>query len=203
MAMADGALSVDEALRASVTPDILAGAAPVARAAVFAALRRACRGLADTPGAPWRFVEVTRWHLCESVRWNLEVCNAEVLARARADHPRRHDVAAIRDAPVQIGVFADAERHARGTSHECFAGEAAVTTTAAATARFRLCAADDGLGVRWVTALDAAALAHTLDVPARWHFIGYVCVGRPAAHPARIPNDAAVGDPLAGCLVNR
>ena len=40
-----------------------------------------------------------------------------------------------------------------------------------------LAARAEGLGLGWVSILDPATIAAALDVPARWTFIGYFCLG--------------------------
>jgi len=42
-----------------------------------------------------------------------------------------------------------------------------------------LAARAQGIGMGWVSILDAAAVAALLDVPADWKFIGYFCLGYP------------------------
>jgi 5,6-dimethylbenzimidazole synthase len=44
-----------------------------------------------------------------------------------------------------------------------------------------LVARAQGIGMGWVSILDAAAVAALLDVPADWKFIGYFCLGYPQA----------------------
>jgi 5,6-dimethylbenzimidazole synthase len=44
-----------------------------------------------------------------------------------------------------------------------------------------LAARAQGIGMGWVSILDAAAVAALLDVPTDWKFIGYFCLGYPLA----------------------
>jgi 5,6-dimethylbenzimidazole synthase len=44
-----------------------------------------------------------------------------------------------------------------------------------------LAARAEGIGMGWVSILDPAAVAASLDVPANWKFIGYLCLGFPQA----------------------
>jgi 5,6-dimethylbenzimidazole synthase len=44
-----------------------------------------------------------------------------------------------------------------------------------------LAARAQGIGMGWVSILDAKAVAEQLDVPADWKFIGYFCLGYPQA----------------------
>jgi 5,6-dimethylbenzimidazole synthase len=137
-----------------------------------------------------------------AVVWNFEVCNADVLARRR-DHPREHDLAALHAAPVQIAAFADPAQAPAGAPDGRTAGEFAVARTAAAIARFRVCAAAETLAVRWLWALDPAGLAHALEVSAQWRFVGYLCVGRPSPGRTEAARAAGSADPLAGRHLRR
>jgi 5,6-dimethylbenzimidazole synthase len=44
-----------------------------------------------------------------------------------------------------------------------------------------LAARAQGIGMGWVSILDATAVATQLNVPAEWKFIGYFCLGYPQA----------------------
>jgi 5,6-dimethylbenzimidazole synthase len=44
-----------------------------------------------------------------------------------------------------------------------------------------LAARAQGIGMGWVSILDATAVGALLDVPAEWKFIGYFCLGYPQA----------------------
>ena len=52
-------------------------------------------------------------------------------------------------------------------------------STVCALHTFWLAARAQGLGVGWVSILDPATLAQTLDTPRDWTFIAYLCVGWP------------------------
>ena len=57
--------------------------------------------------------------------------------------------------------------------------EARRYSTICALHTFWLAARAYGLGVGWVSILDAQAIAAALDVPPAWTFIAYLCVGFP------------------------
>ncbi len=57
-------------------------------------------------------------------------------------------------------------------------------TAAAGLTQLRLAARAAGLLAVWITALDADALRHALDVPAACPFVGHVCLGYPAGSDA-------------------
>jgi 5,6-dimethylbenzimidazole synthase len=44
---------------------------------------------------------------------------------------------------------------------------------------FWLAARAQGIGVGWVSILDPRQVGRTLDVPAEWNLIAYLCVGFP------------------------
>lgn len=48
-----------------------------------------------------------------------------------------------------------------------------------------LAARAEGIGVGWVSILDAADVAQVLNVPAEWKLIGYLCLGYPEAEDDR------------------
>ncbi len=85
----------------------------------------------------------------------------------------------MREAPLQLAVFCD-----DGTAKGAGLGAATMPETRAysvvgAITLFWLAARAEGLGVGWVSILDAKRLARDLDVPADWRLIGYLCVGWP------------------------
>jgi 5,6-dimethylbenzimidazole synthase len=49
----------------------------------------------------------------------------------------------------------------------------------AAIQTFWLAARAEGLGVGWVSILDPDAVHKTLDLPADWSFVAYLCIGWP------------------------
>jgi 5,6-dimethylbenzimidazole synthase len=57
--------------------------------------------------------------------------------------------------------------------------EARRYSTVCALNTFWLAARAHGLGVGWVSILDPATIADSLDVPRAWTFIAYLCVGFP------------------------
>ena len=50
----------------------------------------------------------------------------------------------------------------------------------------RKAARAEGIGVGWVSILDPATVLATLDVPASWSLVAYLCVGWPE-QPSRTP----------------
>ena len=74
-------------------------------------------------------------------------------------------------------------------------------STVAAVHSLWLAALAEGLGVGWVSILETDSLNETLDVPAAWHFVVYLCVGylrdvedRPSLKTAGCESRRAVED---------
>ena len=131
---------------------------------------------------PWRFVIVDTPACRAAIRANFEICNAKALAAQsgqRAAGYARLKLAGLDDAPGHLAVFADSAttrghglgRHTMPEMIEYSAVTAVHTIWLAARA--------EGIGMGWVSILDPAAVAATLDIPATWTFIGYLCLGFP------------------------
>ena len=152
-------------------------------------LAQACRAPSVGYSQPWRFVRVASPARRALVRASFEACNAAALAAQpdeRAGLYARLKLAGLDDAPEQVAVFVDA---AAGTGHGL--GRATMPETLAYSAVMAvhtlwLAAAARGLGLGWVSILDADEVAAALDVPAHWRLIAYLCIGYPRA-PADIP----------------
>lgn len=129
---------------------------------------------------PWRFVVIEDPPLRLAIRRNFERCNAEALAAQasdRAAHYARLKLAGLDDAPVHLAVFADrATEQGHGLGRHTMP-EMIDYSAVAAVHTLWLAARAEGIGMGWVSILDPAAVAATLDVPASWKLIGYFCLG--------------------------
>jgi 5,6-dimethylbenzimidazole synthase len=133
---------------------------------------------------PWRFVIVEDGVTRAAIRRNFETCNAQALAAQSGDRAGLYaqlKLAGLDEAPCHLAVFADratAQGHGLGrhTMPEMI-DYSAVT----AVHTIWLVARAQGIGMGWVSILDAKAVAALLDVPADWKFIGYFCLGYPQA----------------------
>lgn len=132
---------------------------------------------------PWRFVVVESKTARHGVRTCFAACNADALRRQsdeRAGLYARLKLAGLDDAPCQFAVFTD---HATAQGHGL--GRATMPETADYSAVMAihtiwLAARAEGLGLGWVSILDPGRMAEILDVPRRWTFIGYLCLGYPS-----------------------
>ncbi len=133
---------------------------------------------------PWRFVIVDDPNRRRAVRDNFAAANAAALADYADERARLYaslKLAGLDAAPAQFAVFAD-----RGTAQGAGLGRRTMPqmieySTVAAVHTLWLAARAEGLGLGWVSILDAAAVARALDVPPDWIFIGYFCLGYPEA----------------------
>ncbi len=137
---------------------------------------------------PWRFVTVDDPARRAAVRASFERCNAQALAgqAGRAAQYAQLKLAGLDDAPCHLAVFAEpdpAQGHGLGrrTMPETTSYSAVM-----AVHTLWLAARVASLGLGWVSILDPADMATALDVPADWHFVGYLCLGYPQAE-ADIP----------------
>jgi len=131
---------------------------------------------------PTRFVRVDDPVRRAAVQANFEAANRQALgayAGERAALYARLKLAGLAEAPVHLAVFCD---ETTGEGHGLGARTMPETrrySAVCALYTFWLAARAYGLGVGWVSILEPASLAETLDVPPDWAFIAYLCVGWP------------------------
>jgi 5,6-dimethylbenzimidazole synthase len=131
---------------------------------------------------PWRFVSVEDPERRAAIRKNFERCNADALAAQSSERAAlyaRLKLAGLDDAPCHLGVFADRTTDQGHGLGRRTMPEMIDYSTVAAVHTLWLAARAEGIGMGWVSILDPAEAAATLDVPAEWKFIGYFCLGYP------------------------
>ena len=133
---------------------------------------------------PWRFVAVDDPARRALVRANFAACNAEALAAQASDRAAlyaRLKLSGLDEAPTHLAVFAD-----RGTDQGHGLGrhtmpEMIEYSVVTAVHTLWLAARAEGIGMGWVSILDPARMIENSAVPPQWKFIGYFCLGYPAA----------------------
>lgn len=131
---------------------------------------------------PTRFVRVDDPERRTAILANFEAANSAALATyagERAQAYARLKLEGLREAPVHLAVFCDeatSQGHGLGVrtmpQMRRYSAVCALHT-------FWLAARMHGVGVGWVSILDPATIAATLDIPEAWSFVAYLCVGRP------------------------
>lgn len=133
---------------------------------------------------PWRFVIVEAPERRAAILDEFRRSNAAALADFSGDSATdyaRLKLAGLGEAPAHMAVFAE-----RGTAIGRGLGQRTMPETAdysvvLAIQTLWLLARAEGIGLGWVSILDPAMVAKILDVPPEWRFIGYLCLGYPAA----------------------
>ncbi len=131
---------------------------------------------------PWRFVRVASAERRALVRANFESANAEALADysgSRAALYARLKLSGLDDAPEQLAVFCEsAPEQGHGLGRRTMP-ETLQYSTVCAVHTLWLAARALGIGVGWVSILDADALCRDLEVPKSWCLVAYLCLGYP------------------------
>ncbi len=131
---------------------------------------------------PWRLVRVKSPAARRAALENFEQANAEALAGYSGEKARLYaglKLSGMQESPVQMAVFCD-EETAKGSG----LGAATMPETrrysvVAAIVQFWLKARTEGLGVGWVSILDADRLREDLQVSDGWKLVAYLCIGWP------------------------
>jgi 5,6-dimethylbenzimidazole synthase len=133
---------------------------------------------------PWRFVIVEDAAARTAIRQNFAACNAQALAAQSGDRAGLYaqlKLAGLDEAPCHLAVFAErATTQGHGLGRHTMP-EMIDYSAVTAVHTIWLAARAQGIGMGWVSILDATAVAVSLDVPAEWKFIGYFCLGYPQA----------------------
>lgn len=156
---------------------------PLSDGVIEKLIEEACLAPSVGLSQPWRFVVVDEPERRAAVIANFRRSNLEAL-QAYAGERRalyaRMKLAGLEEAPSHIAVFVD---EATETGHglgQRTMPEMLRYSAVAAIGHMWLAARARGIGIGWVSILEPAAIAQTLDVPPDWALIGYFCIGFPA-----------------------
>jgi 5,6-dimethylbenzimidazole synthase len=131
---------------------------------------------------PWRFVLVETPACRTAIRDNFAAANKVALdgyAGERQARYARLKLEGLDQAPVHLAVCADeATAQGAGLGRRTMP-ETIRYSVVAAIQTLWLAARAEGLGVGWVSILDPDAARVTLDLPADWSFVAYLCLGWP------------------------
>ena len=157
---------------------------PLPGGTLEALIELACLAPSVGLSQPWRFVIVEDTAIRAAIRKNFAICNAQALAAQSGDRAGLYaqlKLAGLDEAPCHLAVFADrATTQGHGLGRHTMP-EMIDYSAVTAVHTIWLAARAQGIGMGWVSILDATAVAARLDVPADWKFIGYFCLGYPQA----------------------
>ena len=157
---------------------------PLPNGSLESLIELACLAPSVGLSQPWRFVIVEDGAARAAIRQNFATCNAQALAAQsgnRAGLYAQLKLAGLDEAPCHLAVFADrATTQGHGLGRHTMP-EMIDYSAVTAVHTIWLAARAQGIGMGWVSILDAKAVAALLDVPAEWKFIGYFCLGYPQA----------------------
>ena len=131
---------------------------------------------------PWRFVLVEDAGRRAAVRDNFAACNAEALSAEKGERAKLYaclKLAGLEDAPVHLAVFCDEETGVGHGLGRRTMPETLRYSVVTAVHTLWLAARAQGIGVGWVSILEPAEVARTLEVPSSWTLVAYLCIGWP------------------------
>lgn len=155
---------------------------PLPDGAIERLIETACLSPSVGLSQPWRFVMVEDPARRRAVIDNYKASNEDALRTytgERASLYARLKLAGLEEAPVHLAVFAE---KASGTGHRLgrvTMPETVEYSVVAAICTVWLTARAEGIGLGWVSILDAERVREILDLPETWKLIGYLCVGYP------------------------
>lgn len=131
---------------------------------------------------PWQIVEVKSERARMAAQANFETANAQALRGYTGDTAKLYaglKLAGMREAPIHLAVFCDeATEKGKGLGAGTMP-EMRRYSVVCAIMQFWLTLRAHGLGLGWVSILDAARLNVDLDIPKDWALVGYLCIGWP------------------------
>jgi 5,6-dimethylbenzimidazole synthase len=131
---------------------------------------------------PWRIVDVKSDNARAAVLNNFETANTRALrgyTGATAELYAGLKLAGLQDAPIHLAVFCDeATQKGKGLGAGTMP-EMRRYSVVCAIMQFWLSLRTHGLGLGWVSILDAPRLKTDLDIPDAWELVGYLCIGHP------------------------
>lgn len=131
---------------------------------------------------PWRVISVQSETAHDAMLANFQAENADALADydgERAETYAGLKLSGMREAPVQLAVFCDEDTSKGGGLGVRTMTEMRRYSVVTAIMNLWLFARAQGLGVGWVSILDAEQAKRDLDAPDGWALVAYLCVGWP------------------------
>ncbi len=131
---------------------------------------------------PWRLVRLESDRARHVARTNFQAANSQALAGYSGDEAALYanlKLSGLDQAPILLAVFCDDATSKGSGLGAASMPEMRAYSVVGAITLFWLAARAEGLGVGWVSILDAATLTRDLDVPLDWTLVSLLCVGWP------------------------
>jgi 5,6-dimethylbenzimidazole synthase len=129
---------------------------------------------------PWRWVTVDDPDRRRAIIENFRKANQEALAEYEGERRAlyaRLKLAGLAEAPVHLAVFADSATDVGNGLGRRTMPEMLPYSVVCAVNTLWLVARAYGIGVGWVSIFDPAQAQATLDIPAHWRLVAYLCLG--------------------------
>src|SRR5262249_52019806 len=157
---------------------------PLPRGTLERLIETACLAPSVGLSQPWRFVIVEDAGLRRAVLDEFTRCNASARDSYSGELAERYaklKLSGLDAAPCQFAVFSDRDGALGHGLGRRTMPETAEYSVVAAICMMWLAARAEGIGMGWLSILDPKRMNAVLQVPDAWHFIGYFCLGYPAA----------------------
>lgn len=131
---------------------------------------------------PWRIVSVESAERRAEVIASFEAENEAAAHRYDAEKAQQYralKLAGLREAPVHLAVFSDEDPPQGHGLGRTTMPETLSYSTVSMVHTLWLAARAEGIGVGWVSILDAVTVGEILQVDASWRLVAYLCVGYP------------------------
>jgi len=160
---------------------------PVAPALIEELLAAAALAPSVGYSQPWRFVMVETAERRAAVLENFRRSNQKALSAYTGERAKLYaslKLAGLVEAPVHLAVFCDESTAVGDGLGRQTMPETLRYSVVMAVYTLWLAARAHGLGVGWISILDAEDVRRSLDVPVDWSLVAYLCVGYPEAEHA-------------------
>jgi|TARA_B110000259_G_scaffold165530_1_gene192446 5,6-dimethylbenzimidazole synthase len=134
---------------------------------------------------PWRIVRVTSPELRQKSIENYQTANATALDGNDGEKAAMYSglkLSGMSEAPEHIAIFCDDSTTKGSDLGATTMPEMRRYSVVGAINLMWLHARSHGLGMGWVSILDAPKLCTDLDIPQDWSLIAYLCIGWPEAN---------------------
>ena len=143
---------------------------------------------------PWRIVRVTSPELRQKSIENYQTANATALDGYDGEKAAMYSglkLSGMSEAPEHISIFCDDSTTKGSGLGATTMPEMRHYSVVGAINLMWLHARSHGLGMGWVSILDAPKLCADLDIPQDWSLIAYLCIGWPEANSTTPELEAA------------